>query len=369
MGQSWSGQRTIQAAYERRGKKVALKSRQSKDKSNYDGDYYFSPNADASERYRYSQAASNSVTAKPGHGGRKSTSSHTSHPTHVKAIGKFKKEHPSPSDRHRTKKEAPKKPKSSHTHDKTPGRRSTKHNSIHRVDSRHQNDEHHSKKESKECAVCTDALSLHHFPDRPPTKNCKHGVDVCRKCLRTWIASESNVKMWNDITCPICKTQLRTADMREFAPKDIFKRYDSLLPYSFSHLAHPRPLNNPTNPPTSYMTLSSRAKAESRPGFRWCGLKGCKAGQVHLPNYPSFRCNTCEKTSCVVHNVAWHKGETCAEYDYRTNGKLKKAEEEASRKVVEKTTKACPGCKRPIEKNRGCDHMTCKFFPVCVLLR
>lgn len=32
---------------------------------------------------------------------------------------------------------------------------------------------------------------------------------------------------------------------------------------------------------------------------------------------------------------------------------------------MEKTTKACPGCKRPIEKNKGCDHMECTYiFPV-----
>jgi len=29
---------------------------------------------------------------------------------------------------------------------------------------------------------------------------------------------------------------------------------------------------------------------------------------------------------------------------------------------VEKTTKACPGCKRPIEKNKGCDHMECTYI-------
>jgi hypothetical protein len=62
-----------------------------------------------------------------------------------------------------------------------------------------------------------------------------------------------------------------------------------------------------------------------------------------------------------VHNVRWHKGETCSEYDYRTNSRLKADEEDASRRVVEATTKPCPGCARPIEKNNGCDHMECEF--------
>lgn len=40
--------------------------------------------------------------------------------------------------------------------------------------------------------------------------------------------------------------------------------------------------------------------------------------------------------------------------------KRKKAEEDATLETIEKTTKKCPKCTWPIEKNEGCDHMTCK---------
>ncbi|KAL4960814.1 E3 ubiquitin-protein ligase [Aspergillus stella-maris] len=48
--------------------------------------------------------------------------------------------------------------------------------------------------------------------------------------------------------------------------------------------------------------------------------------------------------------------------------KKRMREVELSMKMVEETTKRCPGCQWPIEKNEGCDHMTCKtlflsFFP------
>ena len=70
---------------------------------------------------------------------------------------------------------------------------------------------------------------------------------------------------------------------------------------------------------------------------------------------PKFRCKTCKKAHCVVHHVKWHKGETCKEYEYRTNTSFKAAEEEASKTVLELTTKTCPGCGRSVEKIDGCD--------------
>lgn len=42
--------------------------------------------------------------------------------------------------------------------------------------------------------------------------------------------------------------------------------------------------------------------------------------------------------------------------------KKRVADEKASLAKVKLTTKNCPGCKWPIEKNEGCAHMTCKFF-------
>ncbi|KAL4949803.1 hypothetical protein BDW69DRAFT_68673 [Aspergillus filifer] len=64
-------------------------------------------------------------------------------------------------------------------------------------------------------------------------------------------------------------------------------------------------------------------------------------------------------------NVEEEESETSAE-DVKDDFKekidmLKKRmrEVELSMKMVEETTKRCPGCQWPIEKNEGCDHMTC----------
>jgi hypothetical protein len=50
---------------------------------------------------------------------------------------------------------------------------------------------------------------------------------------------------------------------------------------------------------------------------------------------------------------------TCEEYDARiVAGAL--AAEKRSEKVIKQLAKRCPGCKRYINKNGGCRHMSCK---------
>lgn len=116
--------------------------------------------------------------------------------------------------------------------------------------------------------------------------------------------------------------------------------------------------------------LSAREALNDDPNFRWCRRAGCKSGQIHENGTDGniFRCIVCNFKVCTVHEDTWHEGETCEEYDYRTSGRKErdqKAQEEASLKAIGELTKKCPGkrgkCGWNIEKNDGCDHMTCKF--------
>lgn len=77
---------------------------------------------------------------------------------------------------------------------------------------------------TKECIICTDTRSLHHFPTQTPTEQCTHDIDVCRRCLRRWIESSFTTKMWNEMTCPVCAAQMQYDDVRAFASKEVFRR-------------------------------------------------------------------------------------------------------------------------------------------------
>ncbi|KAF3046711.1 hypothetical protein E8E11_007248 [Didymella keratinophila] len=108
-----------------------------------------------------------------------------------------------------------------------------------------------------------------------------------------------------------------------------------------------------------YKWFHTKAELEVLPGWHWCISEGCKSGQQIARRTSKFNCVHCKQVHCVEHNVPWHKGETCKQYEHRKRRKAHRKEEEASKKYIKEKAKRCPGCKRPVEKINGCDHMTC----------
>ena len=69
-----------------------------------------------------------------------------------------------------------------------------------------------------------------------------------------------------------------------------------------------------------------------------------------------FTCRTCDSRACVTCDRPYHDGETCAQYQKRTD-----KDEKATQKMIEKSCKPCPKCGKNFEKNGGCDSMVCKL--------
>jgi hypothetical protein len=97
--------------------------------------------------------------------------------------------------------------------------------------------------------------------------------------------------------------------------------------------------------PTSQSSAAGLAGQDTASSIMCRGTRGRRVesmiiGKVNLTRY-----------------VCW----ICVLTPTRTDKKLKKREEAASRKLIAETTKQCPGCKRSIEKSFGCDHMSCKI--------
>ena len=61
---------------------------------------------------------------------------------------------------------------------------------------------------------------------------------------------------------------------------------------------------------------------------------------------------------CFTHEMPWHDGLTCDEYEsQRDHGDPSFAE---TREWIRTNTKDCPGCQVGIQKGEACFHMTCK---------
>ncbi|KAI5202959.1 hypothetical protein AUEXF2481DRAFT_8503 [Aureobasidium subglaciale EXF-2481] len=94
--------------------------------------------------------------------------------------------------------------------------------------------------------------------------------------------------------------------------------------------------------------------------YRHCFSTTCDAGQLHHGgvDQPIFTCQSCQHKNCVACEIDWHVDETCDQYQARRRTE-RGEEDERSRAEMEKISKECPECHAPIEKNDGCDHMTC----------
>ncbi|CAG8756300.1 824_t:CDS:2, partial [Gigaspora rosea] len=90
-----------------------------------------------------------------------------------------------------------------------------------------------------------------------------------------------------------------------------------------------------------YEYLSFREAIRQIPDFRWCHNQNCGSGQEHLGKdiSPIMICIACGKLNCFTHDVIWHVGRTCTEYEAEKN-----TIEGATRDTIERETKTCPGC-------------------------
>ncbi|KAL6885182.1 hypothetical protein HDV57DRAFT_417085 [Trichoderma longibrachiatum] len=141
----------------------------------------------------------------------------------------------------------------------------------------------------RDCSICADTKEPILFPRFSPTASCEHPPTACLECLEQSIRSDLTSKIWTDIRCPECRGLLDYTDIQRYADEETFKRYE---------------------------TLALRAAMAEAENFFWC-TSDCGSGQIHESGHelPIVICLHCSHRSCFRHNVAWHQGLTCDEYD------------------------------------------------------
>lgn len=218
---------------------------------------------------------------------------------------------------------------------------------------------------TKECQTCLDQLAIINFPVLPRDASCQHKeTTMCNECLSNYIEAQASSSALYEIRCPEpnCTATLGYNHMKKYAPAHIFARYDSFL--------------------------NSKA-LENIEDYVECAGKTCHfAWMVDISVTTYVTCSNCDTRTCTTCRTSWHpelshdenmgkirraaeeeeahvREETrrAEEEEQRARDEVRKAGEELeTSKTVQVKTKACPSkrCGVRIQKNGGCDHMTCK---------
>lgn len=113
-----------------------------------------------------------------------------------------------------------------------------------------------------------------------------------------------------------------------------------------------------------YQTFSLTSFVDINKTLRFCPGKDCGMVVKAPLSYPrSVRCN-CGSVFCFRCGEEAHEPSSCAELSM---WKEKCQNESETANWILANTKQCPKCKTRIEKNQGCNHMTCRQCKVRVV--
>jgi ariadne-1 len=190
----------------------------------------------------------------------------------------------------------------------------------------------------KNCDVCFEEKES----DRFTPLSCCHYNESCTDCLLEIIKTSLQEKTTAHIVCPNrnCAKPITLHDMYVVtrSQPDVYKEFDAIAIQEWrdTHTKH-------------------------------CPTPDCAFSFINEGAKQDFECPQCKQTYCSNCLIKHSQYITC-EHAQIVGNKTK--EETANQEWLQKTTKACPQCKAPVEKNKGCNHMTCKckhqFCWVCL---
>lgn len=161
----------------------------------------------------------------------------------------------------------------------------------------------------------------------PVSLACGH--QWCRTCLTGYLTSAVDNKMFplrclgNDATCAQCIPLGLSRNLLSAAD------FNAVIEAAFWVYVHSRPDE-----------------------FHNCPTPDCTQVYRSAPPNSVLQCPSCLVRICPACRIESHDGLTCEERDVADDKLFK--EWTSSHDV-----KSCPGCKAPIERSEGCNHMTC----------
>lgn len=186
------------------------------------------------------------------------------------------------------------------------------------------------------CGICRDETAL-----KRVSGGCRHEEIFCQNCISEYIGSRINTRSSaKEITCPQpgCKGCVLPEEM--------------LVHVKSSQVLRDR-----------VERFLLRETLREDPLFKDCAKEGCLSGGFFESWASYIVCMECSSKTCVRHDVLWHSGVSCEEYDLSMQEE-KCADDTSNLKYLEQQTRICPGCGVRVEKESelDCNAMThCQF--------
>jgi len=184
------------------------------------------------------------------------------------------------------------------------------------------------KVSSFECKICCDVVT----PAESFALACSHWF--CNKCWTTYLTDKVDSTGVRCImtTCPMFKCDAGVPDST-FA--------------KFLDSAHA----------DKFADASLKAYISAHKGLRFCPAPRCSRVIKSAPSATSVRC-ICGQSFCFSCDEEAHDPVSC---DQVARWQAKCLKESETAQWIISNTKKCPKCKVRIEKNQGCNHMSCQF--------
>eukprot|EP01017_Pseudomicrothorax_dubius_P028819 TRINITY_DN3452_c0_g1_i10.p1 TRINITY_DN3452_c0_g1~~TRINITY_DN3452_c0_g1_i10.p1 ORF type:complete len:203 (-),score=21.83 TRINITY_DN3452_c0_g1_i10:26-634(-) len=169
---------------------------------------------------------------------------------------------------------------------------------------------------------------------------CKHSF--CLDCSQALVKDALTDTSKIPIKCPTCEANISLFDLRRLLNEEESNRLN--------------------------LAAKNKFMRQNMGKFFECPTPECKGLGRKVGS--TYDCRLCSQKYCLSCKQEEHKGMTCAEYENHKN-----PDRAFSEYLRNSTCVPCPHCTAVIEKNGGCNHVTCYtckkhicFFPNCYRL-